>query len=106
MLVILTITMTDDEKKLDNAQKNQRDIGAAEDDPHTTGPAENLREEAADMVDDSENSRDPMSAENITEHDPTAVKREHGSEIVEEGNAGTASTEAQDKYRKKGMTEV
>jgi hypothetical protein len=105
MLAIPTITMTDDEKKLDNAQKNQRDIGAAEDDPHTTGPAENLREEAADMVDD-ENSRDPMSPENITEHDPTAVKREQGSEIVEEGNAGTTSKEAQDKYRKKGMTEV
>ena len=91
MLVILTITMTDDEKKLD---------------PHTTGPAENLREEAADMVDENENSRDPMSPENITEHEPTAVAREQGSEIIEEGNAGTTSKEAQDKYRKKGMTEV
>jgi hypothetical protein len=37
--------MTEDERKLDKAQKDQRDIGAAEDDPHTTGPAENLREE-------------------------------------------------------------
>jgi hypothetical protein len=36
-----------------------------------------------------------MSPENITEHDPTAVKREQGSEIVEEGNAGTTSKEAQ-----------
>lgn len=98
--------MTDDEKKLDNAQKNQRDVGAAEDDPHTTGPAENLREEAADMVNEDENSSDPMSPENIREHNPTAVQRNQDSEIVEEGNAGTASEEAQDKYRKKGMTQV
>lgn len=100
------ITMTDNEKKLESAQKNQRDVGAAEEDPHTTGPAENLREEAADMVDEDENSRDPMSPENITEHDPTAVKRDQDSEIVEQGQAGTTSAEAQEKYRKKGMTEV
>lgn len=98
--------MTDDEEKLDKAQKNQRDIGAAEDDPHTDGPAENLREEAADMVDENERSSDPMSPENITEHEPTAVSREQDSEIVEEGKAGTSSTEAQEKYKKKGMTEV
>jgi hypothetical protein len=68
--------MTSDEKKLDKAQKDQRDIGAAENDPHTDGPAENLREEAAEMVDENEKSDDPMSPENITEHAPTAVKRE------------------------------
>ena len=99
--------MTDDEKHLDKAQRDQRDIGAAEDDPHTTGPAENLREEAAEMVDENEKSSDPMSPENITEHEPTAVNREQdSSEIVEEGQAGTTSEEAQEKYRKKGMTEV
>jgi len=99
--------MTDDEKKLDKAQKDQRDIGAAEDDPHTTGPAENLREEAAEMVNDNERSSDPMSPENITEHDPTAVNRDQDNpEIVEEGKAGTSSAEAREKYKKKGMTEV
>lgn len=99
--------MTDDEKKLDKAQKDQRDIGAAEDDPHTTGPAENLREDAAEMVNDNERSSDPMSPENITEHDPTAVNRDQDNpEIVEEGQAGTSSAEAREKYKKKGMTEV
>ncbi|HJR46762.1 MAG TPA: hypothetical protein VJ799_01265 [Nitrososphaeraceae archaeon] len=68
--------MTNDERKLDKAQKDQRDIGAAENDPHTDGPAENLREEAAEMVDENQKSEDPMSPENITEHDPTAVKRD------------------------------
>jgi len=75
-----------------------RDIGAAEDDPHTTGPAENLREEAAEMVNESDRTNDPMSPENIREHEPTAVNRDQeNSEIVEEGQAGTRSTEAQEK---------
>jgi len=99
--------MTDDERNLDRAQKDQRDIGAAEDDPHTTGPAENLREEAAEMVNESDRTNDPMSPENIREHEPTAVNRDQeNSEIVEEGQAGTTSTEAQEKYRRKGMTEI
>ena len=67
---------TDDNENLDKAQKNQRNIGAAKDDPHTIGPAENLREEAAEMVDADESSNDPMSAENIKEHQPSAVKRD------------------------------
>ena len=98
--------MTEDERKLDKAQKDQTDIGAAEDDPHTTGPAENLREEASEMVDENEKSKDPMSPENITEHEPTAVNRDQDQEIVEEDQAGTATKEAQDKYKKSGMTEV
>ena len=99
--------MTDDEKKLYKAQKDQRGIGAADVDPHTTGPAENLREDAGEMVNDNERSSDPMSPENITEHDPTAVNRDQDNpEIVKEGQAGTSSAEAQEKYKKKGMTEV
>ena len=46
--------MTNDERKIDKAQKDQKDIGAAENDPNTDGPAENLREEAAGMVDENE----------------------------------------------------
>ena len=98
--------MTEDERKLDKAQKDQTDIGAAEDDPHTTGPAENLREEASEMVDENEKSKDPMSPENITEHEPTAVNRSQDQEIVEQGQAGTATKEAQEKYKKSGMTQV
>ena len=36
----------DDSSGLEEAQKNQKKAGAAENDPETTGPAENLREEA------------------------------------------------------------
>ncbi len=49
----------DDSEDIESAQKNQKKIGAAENDPETTGPAENLREEAADMVDEDEESKEP-----------------------------------------------
>ena len=68
--------MSEDNKELEEAQKNQRKVGPAETDPHTSGPAENLREEAAEMVNEGEKSEDPMSPENIREHEPTAVKRD------------------------------
>ena len=45
---------------LDEAQKNQKKAGVAENDPETTGPAENLREEAAEMVDDDSDEKDPV----------------------------------------------
>ena len=48
-----------DNENIEAAQKNQKKIGAAEDDPETTGPAENLREEAAEMVDKDEDSNEP-----------------------------------------------
>ena len=46
-------------KDIESAQKNQKKIGSAEDNPDTSGPAENLREEAAEMVDESEDSLEP-----------------------------------------------
>ena len=50
----------DEGKDIESAQKNQKKIGAAENDPETTGPAENLREEAAEMVDKGESSKDSV----------------------------------------------
>ena len=94
------------EKELDDAQRNQRKIGPASDDPHTTGPAENVREEAAEMVDENNQSEDPMSPENIRKHEPTSVQRNEDTNITREGQAGTNTEEAREKYRKKGMTEV
>ena len=49
----------DDSKDLEEAQKNQKKAGAAENDPETIGPAENLREEAAEMVDEDSDEKDP-----------------------------------------------
>jgi hypothetical protein len=48
-----------DNETIETAQKNQKKVGAAENDPETTGPAENLREEAAEMVDKDEDSNEP-----------------------------------------------
>ena len=47
------------EENIESAQKNQRKIGAAEENPETSGPAENLREEAAEMTDKDQNSEEP-----------------------------------------------
>lgn len=37
---------------IESAQKNQKKVGAAKDNPETSGPAENLREEATEMTDE------------------------------------------------------
>jgi hypothetical protein len=50
----------EDNGDLDEAQKNQRKAGAAEDNPETTGPAEKLREEAAEMVDEGNDEEEPV----------------------------------------------
>ena len=46
-------------KDIESAQKNQKKIGADEDDPETSGPAENLREEAAEMTDKGQDEKEP-----------------------------------------------
>jgi hypothetical protein len=47
------------EDDLESAQKDQKKVGKASSDPETSGPAENLREEAAEMTDESEDSKEP-----------------------------------------------
>src|SRR5918994_3501931 len=87
--------MADDDKKLEKAQKDQRDTEA--EDPHSTGPAENLRkaaenlrEEAAEMVDQDDKSRDSMLPQDKAEHEPTAVNRDQDNpEIVEKRKSWT-----------------
>jgi hypothetical protein len=41
------------------AQKNQKKIGAAEDNPEMSDPAENLHEETAEMTDKDQNEEEP-----------------------------------------------
>lgn len=85
--------MADDDKKL---EKDQRDT-EAEEDPHSTGPAENLRkaaenlrEEAAEKVDQDDKSRDSMLPQDKAEHEPTAVNRDQDNpEIVEKRKSWT-----------------
>ena len=51
--------------------------------------------------------KDPMSPEEITSHEPTAVKRDpNDQKIAEGGKTGTDTKEAKEKYRKEGMTKV
>ena len=51
-------------------------------------------------------SKEPMIPEDIAEHEPTAVKRDQGTDIADEGQTGTDSPEAREKYKKSGMTDA
>jgi hypothetical protein len=51
--------MSSREDDLESAQKDQKKVGKASSDPETAGPAENLREEAAETTDESEDSKEP-----------------------------------------------
>jgi hypothetical protein len=47
------------EEDLDSAQKDQNKIGKAGSNPQTTGPSENLREEAAEKTNAGDQSGEP-----------------------------------------------
>ena len=50
----------DEEKNLEQAQRKQNNVGDAASKPDTAGPAENLREKAAEMNDsDEDKSKEP-----------------------------------------------
>jgi len=51
-------------------------------------------------------SKEPMNPEDIAEHEPTAVKRDQGTDIADEGQTGTDSPEAREKFKKSGMTDT
>jgi hypothetical protein len=54
-----------------------------------------------------ESSKDPMSPEKIVEHEPTAVKRNtNDQQIVEGGQTGADTPEAQERLKKSGMTKL
>ena len=51
--------------------------------------------------------KEPMTPSKINEHEPTAVKRDpHDQTITSSGQTGTDTPEAQEEYRKRGMTKV
>ena len=49
----------DEEKDLESVQKDQKKVGKAGSNPETSGPAEELREKAAELTDESEDSNEP-----------------------------------------------
>lgn len=51
--------------------------------------------------------KEPMTPAKINAGEPTAVKRDPSDQqITSEGQTGTDTPEAQEEYRKKGMTKV
>jgi hypothetical protein len=55
---LCSMSNTDEERNLEQAQRKQNNVGDAASDPETTGPAENLREKAAEMNDSDEDKAD------------------------------------------------
>jgi hypothetical protein len=49
-------------------------------------------------------SKEPMTPSKITQHEPTAVKREMTENITESGQVGTNSQDAAERARRSGMT--
>jgi hypothetical protein len=50
--------------------------------------------------------KEPMDPKDIASQESTAVNRGQDTEIAQDGKTGSDSPEAQEKYRKKGMTKV
>jgi hypothetical protein len=51
--------------------------------------------------------KEPMTPSKINEHEPTAVKRDPSDQtITSDSQTGTNTPEAQEEYRKRGMTKV
>ncbi len=51
--------------------------------------------------------KEPMTPSKINTGEPTAVKRDPSDQnITSEGQTGTNSQEAQEQYRKRGMTKI
>ena len=48
-----------EDKELDEAQKDQDEVGEADSDPETSEPAEKLREKAAKATDKGQDSEEP-----------------------------------------------
>jgi hypothetical protein len=51
--------MSSREDDRESAQKDQKNVGKASSDPETADPTENLREKAAEMTDEDEDSEEP-----------------------------------------------
>ncbi|VFJ15150.1 hypothetical protein [Candidatus Nitrosocosmicus franklandus] len=51
--------------------------------------------------------KEPMTPAKLNEGEPTAVKRDSSDQnITSTGQTGTESPEAQEEYRKRGMTKI
>lgn len=53
------ILSNENNENLEKSQQNQKKIGSAEDNPETTGPSENLREEALEETDKENTENEP-----------------------------------------------
>ena len=87
----------------DKIKKGVKDTAEKVADPDTyTGSSE---EKESREYNEAE-GKEPMNPEDIAGHEPTAVKRDQGTDIADEGQTGTDSPEAREKFKKSGMTDA
>jgi len=112
--------MTEDENAFDKVKKGFKETaeGVKQGITDTAEGVKNTAEKATDSDTYTDNEdvanrqynesagKEPMNPEDIASHEPSAVRRDQDTEITEEGQTGTDTPEAQEKYRKKGMTET
>ena len=55
---------------------------------------------------DQAGGKEPMNPEDIASHEPTAVRRDQGTDIADQGQTDTDSPEAREKFKKSGMTDT
>jgi len=84
----------------DNSESNTEDREFEE------GAAGTIKDRKNDPLKEY-SEKEAMTPAKIKEHEPTAVKRDPNDQtIVEEGQTGTETEEAEEEYKRKGMTKV
>jgi hypothetical protein len=85
---------------IDNSESNTDDREFEE------GAAGTIKDRKNDPLKEY-SEKEAMTPAKIKEHEPTAVKRDPNDQtIVEEGQTGTDTQEAEEEYKRKGMTKV
>jgi hypothetical protein len=75
-------------------------------DPDTYTGSDQEKEKEVNREYNETGGKEPMNPEDIAKHKPGAVKRDQDTDIADEGQTGTDSPEAREKYKKSGMTDT
>jgi hypothetical protein len=85
---------------------NNNETAAADEREFEEGAAGTIKDRKNDPLTEYSN-KEAMTPAKIKEHEPTAVKRDpDDQEIVKPGQTGTETKEAEEEYKRKGMTKV
>jgi uncharacterized protein YjbJ (UPF0337 family) len=94
------------ESKIHSSSSNSSSNSSNQDREYEEGIAGTNTERKSDPL-TQYSDKEPMTPAKISEHEPTAVKRDPSDQQIASGDqTGTDTLEAQEEYRKRGMTKV